>query len=279
MMIKVGLQGAPPFTSAGIRFLFAGVLIALILMHRRIQLPRSRSFAVLTVYLGLFQMAIPYALVYWAEQHLTAGLTAVLFSTMPLMVAVLARLFLGDPLSWSKLGGILIGAAGVYVIYSDSVTLGGPEQVIGVIAVLFSALFASASSVIVKKYSKSYQPFATIFLPHVYGGIILTFCGAIIERESPLGWSALTYSTVIYLAILGSVTAFALYFWLIKHLDVTVLSYQTLIIPVLACLLGWIFLRETVTLNIAIGGTLVLFGILLAVVPRSHQKRFVSARP
>jgi drug/metabolite transporter (DMT)-like permease len=100
---------------------------------------------------------------------------------------------------------------------------------------------------------------------------MLLIVGAGVERESPLGWDGMTYFTVLYLAVFGSVTAFALYFWLIKHMDVTVLSYQTFIIPVLASVLGWIFLKENVTMNTAIGGSLVLLGILLAVLPRRRR--------
>lgn len=278
-MIKVGLQGAPPLTSAGLRFALAAVVIFLIMWRARIVLPRTRAFLGLTLYLGLFQTTLPYALVYWAEQHLSAGLTAIIFSTMPLMVAVLARVFLGDALSVWKLGGIIIGVVGVYVIFGDSVSIGGRQSVIALIAVLFSAFLASASTVAVKKYSSNYQPFAAISLPHAYAGVILLLGGGLVERSSPFGWGAMTYFTVLYLALLGSVAAFALYFWLIKHMDVTVLSYQTFIIPMLAVLLGWIFLKETVTINTALGGSLIVLGIALAVLPGSRRRRLADAGP
>ena len=277
LMIKIGLNDAPPFTTAGMRFAIAALVIFAILLYLRIKLPRTRAFFWLTLYLGVFQTTVPYGLVYWAEQYLNAGLTAVIFSTMPLMVALIARAVLGDPLSPWKLGGIVIGAAGVYVIFSDSVSFGGRESAWGVAAVLTSAFLASLSSVIVKKYSKTYQPLAAISLPHAYAGVILLLGGSLIERDSPLGWSGMTYFTVLYLALLGSVAAFALYFWLIKHIDVTVLSYQTFIIPVLAVLLGWIFLRESVTIKTAIGGSLVLVGIAFAVLPGSRGGRFSDA--
>ncbi len=274
LMIKIGLRGAPPVTAAGLRFFLAALIILGILRRFRIRLPRSRAFFWLTLYLGVFQLAVPYALVYRAEQYLTAGLTAVLFSTMPLMVAILARIVLGDPLTPSKLFGIVAGVAGVYVIFADSLSVGGRAGAYGVLAALGSAFLASLSSVIVKKYSRTYPPFATISLPHVYGAVLLLASGAAFEKEAPIGWGALTYFTVVYLAVLGSVVAFALYFWIIKHIDVTVLSYQTFVIPVLAVLLGWIFLRETVTIYTAIGGLLVLAGIALALLPGSRRRRF-----
>jgi drug/metabolite transporter (DMT)-like permease len=275
-MIKVGLRDSPPVTAAGLRFFLAALIIFGIVRRFRIRLPRTRAFFRLTLYLGLFQLAIPYAMVYWAEQYLTAGLTAVLFSTMPLMVAILARFILGDPLTASKAIGIIAGLGGVYVIFADSLSLGGRAGAYGVLAAVGSAFFASLSSVLVKKYSRNYPPFATISLPHVYGAVLLLAAGAAFEKDNPLDWGALTFFTVAYLAVLGSVVAFALYFWIIKHIDVTVLSYQTFVIPVVAVLLGWIFLGETITIHTAIGGFLVLAGIVLAVLPGS-RKRFARA--
>jgi drug/metabolite transporter (DMT)-like permease len=276
LMIKIGLRDAPPITSAGWRFFLAALIIFAIVRRFRIRLPRSRAFFWLTLYLGVFQLAVPYALVYWAEQHLTAGLTAVLFSTMPIMVAILARVFLGDRLTASKLFGIGCGVAGVYFIFSDSVSAGGSAGAYGVLAALGSAFLASLSSVIVKKYSHDYPPFATISIPHLYGAVLCLLAGAVIEKESPLGWEPMTYVTVAYLTVFGSVVAFSLYFWIIKHIDITVLSYQTFVIPVFAVFLGWIFLKETVTIHTAIGGSLVLAGIALAVLPGS-RRRFARA--
>jgi drug/metabolite transporter (DMT)-like permease len=278
-MIKVGLEGAPPFSAAGLRFIIASFVIFSILVLRRIPLPRVRAFYVLTLFLGIFQMAVPYGLVYWAEQYISSGLTAILFSTMPLMVAILARIFIGDPLSVRKIAGILIGTAGVYVIFSDGISMGHEKSVYGIAATLCSAFLASVSSIAIKKFSRGYNPFASISLPMLYGGVLLSAIGLITERDRTFVWEAPTIVSIIYLALFGSVVAFALYFWIIKHLEVTVLSYQTFIIPVLACLLGWIFLHETFTFNVAIGGGMILFGISLAVISRSSRKRYNGGNP
>ena len=136
LVIKVGLQGAPPFTTAGSRFIIASVVIFAIVSYRRLRLPRTRSFFALTLFLGVFQIGTAYALVYWSEQYLTSGLTAVLFSTMPIMVAILARIILGDRLSVRKITGVVLGTAGVYVIFRHTVSIGGSETAYGIIAAL-----------------------------------------------------------------------------------------------------------------------------------------------
>lgn len=275
LMIKVGLEGAPPVTGAGLRFIIAAIVIFAILAYRRIALPRTARFLWLSLYLGVFQMGLPYALVYWAEQHITSGLTSILFATMPFTVAVLARIVLGDPLTLRKAAGIVIGTVGTVVIFQDGLAAGSPQSLWGIAAALGSALCASASSVVVKRFSGSYNPIASIFLPMAIGGLLLTFAGLVLESDRPLRLDGVTVGTILYLALLGSVVAFGLYYWIIKHMDVTVLAYQTFVIPILACLLGWIFLKETVTIHIATGGGMILAGIALATfrLPRSRRSQ------
>ncbi len=272
LMIKIGLQGAPPVTGAALRFIIAALIVYAILLKRRIPLPRTRRFLLLSVFLGFFQMGIPYALVYWGEQYISSGLTAILFSTMPFWVAILARPILGDPLTAAKISGICSGIVGVYVIFSDSISLGGDNSALGVAAVVGSAFLASISSVIVKKYSGPYHPFASLFMPKAVGGLLLVLWSAFFEDGMTTSLDALTIASILYLGIFGSVVAFALYFWIIKHIDVTILSYQGFVIPILACLLGWIFIGETITIKVMIGAVLILGGIALATLTATRRR-------
>jgi drug/metabolite transporter (DMT)-like permease len=277
IMIKVGLEGAPPVKSAGLRFIIASLVILAILVHRRIGLPRTKRFYWLSLYLGLFQIGFPYALVYWAETRISSGLTSLLFSTMPFTVAMMARMILGDPITLPKFSGIVIGTLGAVVIFWDGLSLGGSRSAWGICAALASAVCASLSSVMVKKFARAYHPVASIFLPMVVGGVLLMAGGYAIESRQSIRWDLATTGSVLYLAVIGSVLAFALYYWIIKHIDITVLSYQTFVIPILACLIGWIFLRETVTINTAIGGGMILVGIALATFRFSRNKRSTIA--
>ncbi|MGD8413619.1 MAG: DMT family transporter [Candidatus Latescibacterota bacterium] len=268
IMIKLGLRDAPPLTAVAVRFIIAALVTICILAARKTPVPRTKAFFGLCAFLSVFHLTVPYALVYWGEQHISSGLTAVLYSTMPINVALLARVLIGDPLTPRKIAGIFVGFAGVWVIFSDNLSFGGGSAVQGMIACLVSAFFASLSTVVVKKYASRYDPFATLAIPFAGAGLLLTVLAASVERSNPFTFSALTWFTVFYLAALGSVSAFALYFWIIKRIDVTVLSYQTFIIPVLALLIGWIFLRETVTIRVAAGASLIIAGIVLATLRR-----------
>ena len=272
LMIKVGLEGAPPMTSAALRFIIASFIIFVILLKQRIKLPKTRSFILLSIYLGFFQMGIPYALVYWGEQYISSGLAAILFSIMPLFVAIFARCLIGDALTIRKVAGILVGASGVYVIFADSISAGGHMGIWGMIAMIISAVLASFTSVIIKKHSASYHPIASLFIPTALGGILLGAWSLFFEDVGSMQFDALTITSILYLGVFGSVIAFGLYYWIIKHIDVTFLSYMTFIIPILACLLGWIFLREMLTIDILLGAVLIFAGIALATLRKNKPK-------
>lgn len=271
-MIKLGLRGAPPMTSVAVRYIVAALLVFFIIAVRRVSIPRTRGFLALSLFLGVVNFAIPYVLVYWGEQHISSGLTAVLFSTMPICVALLARFFIGDPLTLNRVAGITVGFAGVWVIFSDSVNAGGEMAVAGMIAVLISVLCNSLTTVVVKKYAARYDPFVMLAVPFSICGAAVAAAACFVEGANPLRFDAFTWFTIVYLAVLGSVVAFWMYFWIIKKINVTVLSYQTFIIPVLAVLIGWIFLDETVTIRIVAGAVLILTGIALAALRRKRRR-------
>lgn len=269
MVIKIGLRGAPPMTAVAVRFIIAAAVIYAIVSLRRIPLPKDRRFLVLGLFLGVFHFALPYTLVYWGEQRISSGLTAVLYATLPFMTALLARGMLGDPLGWKKVVGIVTGAAGVVVIFSDTISLGGTEAAFGVLAVLASVFGASLSSVTLKKFGRGYDPLVSLLIPFSTAALLVVLAAGAVERSNPLTYSATTWATILYLSAVGSVLAFALYFWIIQRMDVTALSYSTFIIPIIAVILGGIFLGESLSQRVAIGSLFVLAGILLAVHKRS----------
>jgi drug/metabolite transporter (DMT)-like permease len=262
MAIKIGLRQAPPMTTVGVRFAIAAALISAVVALWRLDVPRSRAFVSLSVFLGVCHLAVPYTLVYWGEQHISSGLTAVLYSTMPFVVALMARVILHDPLSLRKLSGIAAGIGGVCIIFSDSIGSGFEAR--GMAAILVSVFFASLSSVFIKKHSAAYHPIVSLMIPFAVAAVLIGAFAAPIERSNPLRYGGVTWATILYLAVAGSFIAFAVYFWLVKRVDVTVVSYQTFVIPILALLWGWLFMGETVSPRTGLGSTVILVGIAIA---------------
>ena len=264
VMIKIGVSGAPPLSALAVRFLIAALISGALLGLRGVRVPMTRRFLLLSVFLGVVHQAAGYVLVYWAEQYIASGLTAVLFSTMPFAVAIISRMMLGDPLTPPKIAGILAGIAGVWIVFADTARIGDSGAMLGVAAVLGSVVLASLSSVVVKKYATEYDPLIMLFLPILIGGTVVSIAAVWIERSNPLHYSAGTWGTIVYLAVVGSVGAFTLFYWVVKRMDVTVLSYQTFISPVIAVVLGWLFLQETISARVGVGALVIIVGIVTA---------------
>ncbi|MCI0452614.1 MAG: EamA family transporter [Candidatus Latescibacteria bacterium] len=269
MAIKVGLEGAPVLTSIAVRMTIATAVVLVIVRAWRIPIPREARFVRLGLFLGLFHIVFPYSLVYYGEQRIPSGQAAVLYATLPLMVALLARAALGDPLTVRKLFGIATGIAGVTVIFSDSLGRGatGAEsasQAAGIVCVLGSVFASSVGSVATKRWSAGYHPVASLLIPFATGAAVAAGAALLVEDANPLRFDASTWGSMVYLALAGSVAAFSLFFYVIQHLDVTVVSYQTFIIPIIAVLIGVALLGETVSPRVGAGAALILAGIALA---------------
>src|SRR6266404_4117415 len=136
LAIKVGLAGVPPFLAAGLRFLLATLLVGLVLAARRKRLHLTRDDKICVLAVGLLVFWLDYAAVYWAETRISSGLTAILFSTMPLMTSILsAKWTHSETLSGRKVAGILVGVAGTALLFWPHERLGWP-QALGMLATL-----------------------------------------------------------------------------------------------------------------------------------------------
>jgi drug/metabolite transporter (DMT)-like permease len=271
MMIKIGLRGAPPVTAVAVRMVIASLMVAVIVRAARISLPREARFVRLGVFLGFFNVALPYVFVYYGEARISSGLAAVLFATFPLLVAVLARAWLKQPLTARKMAGVATGIIGVTVIFSDSLRLGRAEAA-GTVMVMGSVTASAVGSVATKKWGQGYHPVASLMIPFVTAAVATALLALAVESPRDFGFDRATWATIVYLAAAGSVAAFALFFFVMQHMDVTTVSYQTFIIPVVAVILGAVFLGETISPRVALGALLILAGISLATLVRAPRK-------
>lgn len=279
LAIKVGLVGVPPFLGAGLRFTIAAAIVGVVLAARRRPIRLTRDDTICILSLGLLVFWFNYAAVYWAEMRISSGLTAVLFSTMPLTTALLSRFWMrAETLSGRKLAGILIGVAGTALLFWPDERL-GPQQMVGMLAALGGSVCSSINLVMMKRHGANSDPFVLNFLGMGLGAACLLAMSAALERSSGVVWSRSNAVALLYLAVVGSVIAFSLYYRLIKSMDATVVSLSALIIPIIALVLGHVFLDETIT-PIAIAGIVtILAGVAVAIVPASARWRASPDRP
>jgi drug/metabolite transporter (DMT)-like permease len=263
LAIKVGLGSLPPFTFAGIRFVIAFGLLLVLALVRKTEFPRDRKSWQVMVLLGLTQIALSFALAFWGEQYLTAGLTALLFATLPFFVVVFAHFMIrGERMTTWKLLGMLMSFMGVVIIFSGELMF-TIDAFWGGIAVVASAGSAAYANVIGKKYSQSIDSTANVVVQSGVGALVLIAAGFVLERGAPLSLGPMSVFALLYLAVVGSAFGFLSLYWLFTRMDVTKVSLFTFITPVVAVLLGWLLLGEKVDLNVVLGGSLILIGVVL----------------
>ena len=267
----MGLRGIPPFAGVALRFALASMVLLALAPVFGVKLGRSPTERRLWLANSLLTFAIPYGVLYWAEQTVPSGLASVLFATMPLLVAVLAHFALaGERLTARGACGILTGFAGIAVIFSEDFHALGGTQVRTAAAVLLVAPFcAGFGSIAVKKWGGGIHPISIAAVPMgitalLMGALALTFeSGRAVHFDRP------SVLAVLYLAIVGSAFPFTLYFWLLKRQTATGMSLINYATPVLAVMVGTLFLSEPFTMRIAVGAALVLVGVAVALRKRS----------
>jgi drug/metabolite transporter (DMT)-like permease len=271
LVIKVGYGGLGPFNVAALRFLVAGAVLAPIVPLFGARWPRGAVEWTLVAWIGLVLFAADYGLIYWAEQYLESGLTAILFATLPLITIAFAHVYVpGDRITGRKLAGTLLAFGGVVALFGDHVTLDagktGPMA-----AIIASAVCAAAAGVASKRHGGALHPAALNAPEMMVGAAALAVASFGAGDGFQLPRDAATWGAILYLAIAGSVVTFLIYFSLLKTWSVTSLSFISVFTPAIALLLGFIFLDERPTPWTLVGTVLILAGVTLALTGASER--------
>ena len=273
LFIKLGLADLPPLTFAGIRFVIACTILFGLIRIRRIPLPRARNDWILLGVSGILAFGFNYGLVFWGEQYITSGLAALLQSTLPAFGLVFAHFHLpAERLSWTRIFGVVLGVFGVGVVFSNQLTVAGSLALAGCVALILSAMFAAYSNVLVKAYGKHLNP-AVLSAGQMFFGLLLLLAVGIPLEGNPfqLHWTPIAVIAMLYLAIVGSVIAFLLYYWLVLNMDVTNSMLIALVTPVVAVILGMIVLDEEFGWRTLAGGAMIILGIGFIVVRKTKS--------
>jgi drug/metabolite transporter (DMT)-like permease len=268
--IKVGLRDLPPITFAAVRFLIAAVILWLIVVLRRSAIPRTRRDWLIMAWTGLIAFTVNYGLIFWGEQYIASGLAAVLQATIPAFGLVIAHFYLpAERMTMRKLAGVVIGIAGVGLIFYDQLKIEGVAALWGSAALLMSSICAAYSNVLVKAHCRHLDPAALAGGQMLCGLAPLLVFGALWEGNPfLLRWTEPAVFSILYLALVGSALAFLLYYWLVRKIEVTKTMLIALVTPVIALLIGVIRLDEEVSWRVGTGSAAILSGISLILVQR-----------
>ncbi|HEU4479399.1 MAG TPA: DMT family transporter, partial [Pyrinomonadaceae bacterium] len=180
---------------------------------------------------------------------------------------------------WVKIAGVLLGVCGVGVVFSNQLAISGRQALAGCVAMVLSAFFAAYSIVLVKTRGKNLNPAVLAAYQMFFGLIPLLLYGITLEGNPfRFRWTAIAVLCLLYLAVIGSVVAFLLYYWLIQHMDVTKTMLISLVTPVVAVILGMLVLDEQLSWRTLVGGAMIIAGIGFIVVRKPRSRALSTAQ-
>ncbi len=263
LAIKWSAEGAGFAFAVASRMVIGLTVAALILAIWRVGFPLHRR-ARASYLAGGLSMFAAMTLTYWGAQYIHSGLVSVLFGLSPLVTGLLAPLWLKEEsLTPAGVAGMLLGLGGLAVIFGDSHEIGGAHAVAGVAALLAAVTLYSAGLVWIKRIGDDSPPLATtagalvVALP--FFGVVWWMQGGETPAHIPMRAGA----AILYLGVFGSVLGFALYYYVIKHLETGKVALITLITPVLALWLGSLLNGEQVSARVWAGTALIGIGLTL----------------
>jgi drug/metabolite transporter (DMT)-like permease len=272
IFIKIGLDDLPPVTFAALRFSISILILAPYILIKKPVIPRDLTTWKMLGITGLLQFFLNYSLLFWAEQYITSGLAAVLQATIPAFGLILARIYVGEEIYLRKIFAILCGLVGIIIIFSEQLNINGKLALFGSFAVVIGAFGAACASVLTKAKLRAYNPAVLMFFQMLIGVLPMWVLGISLETfdiSKLLSLKALV--CLFYLAIVGSITAFGLYYWLLAKIEVSKAMMIAFVTPLIAVIIGAIFLDEKIPPQTMFGGIFILVSVVLIVLKKKQK--------
>jgi drug/metabolite transporter (DMT)-like permease len=263
LVIHIGANAAlPPFTGAALRFFVATSIIWIYALYKKAPLPRGAREWGMVFLVGALSNGISFGIVYRTAQYIPSGLGAVIFGTMPLWAAIISQwALLSEKLSPKKIFGIIIGIAGIVVIFFPQFRTVDETHLWAMGIFMIAPFVSGLSAVVTKKYTRDTSPLMLNAITTSVGFVIL---GGIAFAWEPWQNISLDFTqvwTIGYLAIFGTIVTFGIYFRLLKETSVVTMTYVSIVTPVIAVILGWLILGEHFDQYSIAGSALVICGV------------------
>jgi len=260
---KLALAEVPPFTIVGTRAVVAAIFLGGLLPLLGLPFPRGRVLWGHLFVLGVLNNTVPFGLIVWGQQYISAGLSALLNGTTPLFTVLLAHLLTHDEkLNPAKVGGILLGLAGVGVLVGPGALAGIGQGIAGELAVLGAALSYGLAALYYRRVRT--VPAGTIaFGQLLWCAVLMMPLSFMFEQPWTLRPGPASIGAILLLGIACTSLAYFIYFRLLRIAGPTNASLVTQLNPVMAMLLGFMFLGEVPGWNAYVALALIVAGFTL----------------
>ena len=254
---KIAVTELPALYLAAIRFCFAGLLIIVLAKLFKMNLKISKKQFLNSIIAGFLFLVYGNGVFVWALNYLDSGFAALLASTQPLFVLILMRIIDRKPIKKKSIIGVTLGLLGMYLLVSQNDITTKTGTVLGIFMVFTCVFSWSYGSVFVSKADlpKGYQ----MLTASVILGI-----GSLLFKEqwiSPLDWSIKVKGAMLFLIVFGGIVAFTAFNYLLKQVSTDKVASSSYVNPVIAMLLGYTILDESLSTQSIIASAILLLGV------------------
>ena len=269
LFISIGNDTVPPMWAATLRLAIAAAVMVALVLGRGRALPTGPALKAAMWY-GLFQFGLNLPLLYWGQRVVPSGLAAVVYATVPISSALIARLFGIERLVPLKMLGALVALGGVAILFTEQ--LAARVTALPLLAIFAATVLAALGSTLLKRGPRQDPLGANAVAATV--GIPFCLAASLLRHESrtlPTQWVQIY--PILYLALAGSVVAFVSFAWLLQHWKVSTVAFIGVVVPVIAVALGVWVRAESFRREHALGSLLVLAGVGLAIISDRRRSR------
>jgi len=263
--IKISLNaGMPPFFGVGFRFFLSGLLFFLIIAFQKKSIPLNKQAMKLYLSFGLLNFALSYGITYWATQYIYSSISSILWGLFPLFTSVMAHFMLSvddenEKLTTNKLLALFLGFIGMVFIGSNQSIDLQSQSFFAILVLVGAIIIAAWPSVLYKKHNDVVGPYQMNAVCQTLTGVIMLSLSYLLKEDlTVMIWDNQLIFASVYLVIFGGVISWGIYFWLYQHLSVTQVTYVAIFPPIVAIILGWIFLNEVLSTKEIIGTAFIL---------------------
>jgi drug/metabolite transporter (DMT)-like permease len=237
LAIRLVVRDVPPLEAAALRFVVAGVLLLGMAVLQKRRWPADGQQWNTILVLSLTIMAVPYGLLFWAEQHVNSSMTAVLFSAMPLAVALVTPTMMHRKVPRRAVYAMVIAFGGILILFYENPST-NRWALIGGGAVILSMSLSAWSVVYAKQRLHNVDSVVATGLQLLFGSVVLFWGTWALEAHRHARWTRTALVAIAFLTVFGSAAAFVIYYWLLKKLQPYQLSTISMIVPLIALVEG-----------------------------------------
>lgn len=252
LAIKVALDTVPPFLMGGLRYVSAGVLLAVFALGTGRAMP-DRTAWLRALVSGSLLLGLGNGGVVWAEKWVATGLAAVMVAATPFWMTGIEAASGGERLTRRAMIGLAMGFSGiVWLVWPDLLASVLDTQRAG-LGFLFGVLalqIAAAGWALGSSYSRRHPPrgdaLGAAAAQMICGGAVMFVAGTLSGEWHALSFTARTFTALVYLTLAGSLVGFVCYIYALHHLPTSFVSLYTYVNPIVAVTLGALVLGEKV---------------------------------